>query len=269
MRGRIIGRLRTLVALVPCALLSVWASIAPAQPIDPDRPDLTTSAKIVSPGRPQLETGFLYEQARVGGEPTDKQLTLLATLRAGISDTLELSLETQPYSWLWSGDDEDRGSGDYTLGSKYRVYGPPPGSGGPLLAVRSYVKLPTPSEPIGSGRPDFGALLLMTLNLPGSIELDANAGVAAIGVTRPHGFIPQGIVSGSLTWAVTDRLSTITELFFTTKSDRDTHESLLTTVALMYLLTPSVALDVGARSALVGTGPDWSVLGGLSVRFGR
>jgi hypothetical protein len=260
---------KRLVALVPCALLSVWASAVPAQPIDPDRPDLTTSAKVVGTGRLQLESGFIYEQARVGGEPIDKQLTLQATLRAGITEALELSLETEPYSWNWSGGDDDQGSGDYTLGSKYRVFAPAPGSDGPLLAVRSYVKLPTASEPIGSGRPDFGALLLMTLGLPGGLNLDANAGVAAIGVTRPHGFIPQGIVSGSLSWAATDRLSTITELYFTTKSDRDARDSLLATVAIMYLLTPNVAVDIGARTALVGTGPDWSVLGGLSVRFGR
>lgn len=261
--------LKTLAALVPCAVLSVWISTAPAQPIDPDRPDLTTSAKVVGTGRLQLETGLEYDSTRVGGSPTNKQLTIQANLRAGITETLELSLETEPYSWFWAGGDHDNGSGDYTLASKYRVYAPPPGSGGPLLAVRSYVKLPIASEPIGSGRPDFGALMLMTLGLAGGLNLDANAGVAAIGVTRPNGFIPQGIVSGSLSWAVTDRLSTITELFFTTKPDRDEHNSLITTVALMYLLTPNVALDVGGRAGLVGTGPDWSVLGGLSVRFGR
>ena len=219
------------------------------------RPDVTTSAKVVGTGRLQLETGLEYDQTRVGGSPTNKQLTIQANLRAGITETLELSLETEPYSSFWANGDHDNGSGDYTLASKYRVYAPPPGSGGPLLAVRSYVKLPTASEPIGSGRPDFGALLLMTLGLPGGLNLDANAGVAAIGVTRPNGFIPQGIVSGSLTWAVTNRLSTISELFFTTKSDRDAHDTLITTVALMYLLTPNVALDVGARTALVGTGP--------------
>ncbi|HEY7254779.1 MAG TPA: transporter [Methylomirabilota bacterium] len=261
--------MKILARLMPCALLGLWVSTAAAQPIDPDRPDLTTSAKVVGAGRLQLESGFEYKQARVGGSPTEKELTLLSTLRAGITDTLELSLETEPYVWQWAGGDDDRGSGDYTLGSKYRLYAPPPGSGAPLLAVRSYVKLPTADEPLGSGRPDFGALLLMTLGLPWHLSLDANAGVAAIGATRPNGFIPQGIVSGSLSWAVTDRLSTITELFFTTKADRDAHDSLLATVALMYQVTPNLALDIGMRTALVGPGPDWSVLGGLSVRFGR
>ncbi|HEU4438666.1 MAG TPA: transporter [Methylomirabilota bacterium] len=261
--------MKTLTMLVPCALAWLGASLASAQPVDPDRPDLTTSAKVVGTGRLQLETGFDYEQERVGGSPTEKRLTLQATLRAGVTDALELSLETEPYVWRWSGGDDDSGSGDYTLGSKYRFFTPAPGSGAPLLGLRSYVKLPTASEPVGTGRPDFGEILLMTLGLPWGLSLDANAGVAAIGVTRPNGFIPQGIVSGSLSWAVTERLSTTTELFFTTKAERDAHASLLTTVALMYQVTPDLALDIGARSALAGPGPDWAVLGGLTVRFAR
>ena len=42
-----------------------------------------------------------------------------------------------------------------------------------------------------------------------------------------------------------------------------------TTVALLYQVTQDLALDIGARTTLAGTGPDWAVLGGLSVRFGR
>jgi hypothetical protein len=131
------------------------------------------------------------------------------------------------------------------------------------------VKLPTASEPIGSERPDFGAILLMTLGLPWGLSLDANAGVAAIGQTRPNGFIPQGIVGASLSWAATERLSTVSELYFTTKDERDGRESLRTTLAIIYRVTPNLALDSGVRTTLVGTGPDWSVLAGLSVRFGR
>ncbi len=131
------------------------------------------------------------------------------------------------------------------------------------------MKLPTAREPIGSERPDFGALLLMSIALPWGLSLDANAGVAAIGQRRPEGFIPQGIVSASLSWAVTERLSTITELFFSTKDERGGRDSLLTTVALMYRVTPRLAVDAGMRTTLTGRGPDWSALIGLSVRLGR
>ncbi len=257
--------IRTLVA---AALLGLCASGASAQEINPDRPDLTTSAELVPVGALQIETGFEYERARVGGGPTERQAIVQAVLRAGLTSRLEVSLEGEPFVWRRAGR-EDSGSGDYTLGLKYRFHAPAADEAGPALAAKPFVKLPTASAPIGSERPDFGALLLMTLGLPAGLGLDANAGVAAIGQTRPNGFIPQGIVSGSLSWAATDRLTTITELFFSTKDERDGRRSLRATVAVMYKVTSWLALDVGARTTLTGPGPDWSALVGLSVRLGR
>jgi hypothetical protein len=189
-------------------------------------------------------------------------------LRLGLTPALEISIEGEPFVWLRAAED-DHGSGDYTLGLKYRFRAPSPDGGGPALALKPFVKLPTAREPIGTERPDFGALLLMSIALPWGLSLDANAGVAAIGQRRPEGFIPQGIASASLSWAVTERLSTITELFFSTKDERGGRDSLLTTVALMYRVTPRLAVDAGMRTTLTGRGPDWSALIGLSVRLGR
>ncbi|HEY7652625.1 MAG TPA: transporter [Methylomirabilota bacterium] len=255
-------------ALVPAALLGLCVSGAHAQEINPDRPDLTTSAEIMPVGALQLETGFEYERARVGGGPAERRATVQAVLRAGLTSWLEVALEGEPFVWRRA-EREDRGSGDYTLGLKYRFHAPAADEAGPALAVKPFVTLPTASAPIGSERPDWGALLLMTVGLPAGLGLDANAGVAAIGQTRPNGFIPEGIVSGSLSWAATDRLTTITELFFSTKDERDGRESLRATVAVMYKLTSWLALDAGMRTTLAGPGPDWSALAGLSVRLGR
>lgn len=262
------GRLKTLAALAPATLLCLWAAVARAQDINPDRPDLTTSAEIVPVGAIQIETGLEYERARVGGGPTEQQLSVQAVLRAGLTAALEVSLEGEPFVWLRAGR-EDSGSGDYTLGLKYRFLDVAADGGGPALAVKPFVKLPTARAPIGSERPDFGALLLMSLGLPWGLGLDANAGVAAIGQTRPNGFLAQGIVSGSLSWAVTERLSTITELFFATREERDGRASLRATLAVIYKLTPRLALDAGVRTTLTGPGPDWAALVGLSVRLGR
>lgn len=264
------GRLIPLIAFLASALLGLWPLAALAQDINPDRPDLTTSAELVPAGALQLETGLEYERERVGGGPTRQQLTTQAVLRAGLLARLEVSLEGEPFVWQRAGDDE-RGSGDYTLALKYRLYAPPEGGDTPsvALALRPFVKLPVARAPIGSERPDAGALLLVSLGLPWGLGLDLNAGAAAIGQTRPDGFIPQGVASASLSWAATERLATIADFFFATKEEHDGRASLRATLAVVYKLTPRLALDAGMRTTLAGPGPDWSAFVGLSARFGR
>lgn len=244
----------------------LWTAVAAAQDINPDRPDLTTGAEIVPARSLQIESGIEYGQQRVGGHSTVRELQVQTSLRLGLTPALEISVDGVPFVWERTGGDH-QGSGDYTLGFKYRFLAPD--GAGPALGVKPYVKLPVAREPIGSERPDFGALLLMSIGLPWSLSLDANAGVAAIGVRGPDGFIPQGIAAASLSWSVTERLSTITELYYTTKNERDGRYGLLTTAALMYRVTPNLALDTGMRTTLAGQGPTWSAFVGLSVRLGR
>jgi hypothetical protein len=246
------------------ALLLLGPTGGAGQEINPDRPDLTTSAEVVPAGAFQIESGLAYTRARVGGGPTERQLSVQGALRVGVARALEVSLEGEPYVWLRAGDAHD-GSGDYLLGLKYRILAP---EHGPVLAIKPFVKLPTAREPIGSERPDAGALLLMTLGLPWDLSLDVNAGVAAVGQRRPEGYLPQGLASAALSWALTERLTAIGELFFTTRDERDGRDSLLATAALMLRLAPWLALDAGMRTTLTGRGPDWAALVGLSVRFG-
>jgi outer membrane putative beta-barrel porin/alpha-amylase len=254
--------------LLVIALAGSWAAGAAAQDINPDRPDLTTSAEVVPAGALQIETGLEYERARVGGGPAERRLGAQGVLRLGLTSALEVSLEGEPFVWLRA-DEDHHGSGDYTLGLKYRFLAPAEGGAGPALALKPFVKLPAADAPIGSERTDFGALLLMTLGLPWDLSLDANFGVAAIGQSRPEGFVPQGIASGSLSWTATERLIAIAELFFTTKDEREGRDRLITTLALMYRVTPRLAVDAGMRTTLTGRGPDWAAFVGLSLRLGR
>jgi hypothetical protein len=122
-------------ALGPVALLCLCVSGTAAHEINPDRPDLTTGAEVVPVGALQVETGFEYERARVGGGPAERQATVQAVLRAGLASGLEVSLEGEPFVWRRA-EREDSGSGDYTLGLKYRFHAPAGDEAGPTLAVK-------------------------------------------------------------------------------------------------------------------------------------
>jgi len=121
-------------------LLGLWPAVARGQDINPDRPDLTTSADLVPAGALQLETGLEYERARVGGGPAERRLGVQAVLRAGLRSALEVSLESEPLVWLRA-EREDLGSGDYALGLKYRLREAAPDGGGVALALKPFVKL--------------------------------------------------------------------------------------------------------------------------------
>lgn len=243
---------------------AAWAR----QEVAPDRPDVTDSTQTIAPGGFQLESGVEYERTRAGGSPTERRLSLQTTLRAGLTERLEMFVDAEPVVWLRN-EREDVNRGDVTLGLKYRFFEPAEAERWPALGLRPFVKLPTADAPIGTERVNFGLLLLLSQPLSGDISVDVNAGIAAVGQRRPEGFLLQAIASTSLSYALTRRFSPFVELFFHTKDERDGRELLGMTVGSTYLLNESLAVDAAVRTTLTGRGPDWAALAGFSLRWGR
>jgi hypothetical protein len=68
----------------------VWLTAAPAlaaERLEPDRPELTESAKLVPRGSFQLETGVALSKERGAGEPTERTLELEAARWSGTGRT--------------------------------------------------------------------------------------------------------------------------------------------------------------------------------------
>ena len=236
--------------------------------VAPDRPSATNSAQTVPRGFVQLETGGEFIDQRAGSSTADRSVALQATLRIGILDRLEARVESRPVVWLRS-EGEHTGAGDVTLGLKYRFLDAAEGSPWPALAILPFVKIPTAKEPIGSGRPDGGAALLATLELPAGFSLDANAGVTAVGQSRPRGFLPQGMVSGSVSHALGERLSLFGELAWQSKEERDGRHQLLLDAGITYRVLRWLAVDAAVGTTLSGSGPELAARAGLTVLFGR
>jgi hypothetical protein len=255
-------------ALVPAATLLLVIVSAPAiraEEISPDRPEVTESAKLVPRGAVQLESGMALSRERRAAVTTERTLSAEADLRIGIARDIELNVDWEPFVRV-RGAEDDTGIGDLTLGVRYRfLEGIEDEPWPPHLAVKLFARLPAAGEPIGSGRPDFGVLLLGSVELPLEFELEVNVGAAAIGQSRPRGFLAQGIATASLSRDLAPSLLGFLELLFNTKSERDGREQLAVNVGLVYRLTRDLAIDAGVQTSLAGQGPDYVVRTGLSV----
>jgi hypothetical protein len=258
-------------ALLAAAALLV--SVGPAlgaedDVIDPDRPDVTNSAKTVGRGRVQLETGVLYERTRLAASPAERRMAIEAALRVGLTESLELDIGAEPIVRLRGGVDETD-VGDVTLGVKYRFLESIDGGWWPTLALNPFVKLPIAQEPIGSGRTDAGLVLLATFDLPWQFGLDVNAGAALIGQTRPSGHLVQARASASLSREVIQRLSTFVEVAYASREEWDGRDTLAVQAGLIWRVTRDLALDAAVSTGVLGSLPDFGVRVGGSVRFGR
>ena len=257
-----------LLALV-LLLLPGFASAAWAEEIQPDRPEVTESARLVPRGSVQLETGAVFSREQFAGMPSQNVFGIEADLRIGVARQIEVNIEGDPFVRV-RGPQDDTGFGEVTLGFRYRlVEGEDDEAWPPSVAVKPFLKLPGAGEPIGTGRPDFGALLLASFSLPWEFELEVNAGVAAIGQIDTSNFRPQGIASASLSHDIARGLFGFLEFFYKSREQRDESQQFFINTGLVYRVTPIFAVDAGVQVSLFGQGPDYVIRTGLSVLFRR
>jgi len=256
-------------AVAAVALLVALLAPAPApaqESISPDRPDVSTSTTTVPRGAAQVETGVEY--ARTGRAGVDeRELIVEVVLRAGVTDRLEARLQFEPLVRL-GGPEDDTGHGDVTLSLKHRFLDAR--GAAPALGVLPFVKLPAAGAPIGSERPDFGIVGMAGFDLPAGFALDVNAGVAAVGVTRPGGYLAQGLAAVALQRdLIPDRLQGFVEAFFNTREERDGRDRLGADAGVVWKVARWLAVDLAVATTLAGRGPDHAVRSGVSVLLGR
>lgn len=260
-------RLRPAVLLL-AALGPLAAAPAPrAEEIETDRPDVTESPGTVPPGAVQVEGGLAIGREARGGRAAERRFAVEAALRLGLAERLELRLQGEPFVRLRA-EGEDRGPGDLEVGIKYRALDGDEQR--PAAAVLGFAVLPLAEEPIGPERPAFGVVGIALWPLPRDLALLLNAGVAAVGQSRPAGYLVQGFGTAELQAVLLPRrLEAFGELFGFTREERDGRGRIGLGAGLVYRLTPRLALDAGVETTVAGAGPEWVVRAGLSARFPR
>lgn len=256
-------------ALLVAVVLVISCGIAAAQDdpaLEVDRPDVSNSTATVGPGVFQLETGVEYARSSAAASAAERRFALQVTLRAGLTDRLELRLEGEPLVTL-RGEDPATGLGDLTVALKYRVLDARDGA--PALGILPFVTLPVAEAPIGPERPDFGVVLLADFELPWQLGLGVNAALVGVGQSRPSGFLVQGLASASLSREVTKSLSAFVELFYASPDEREGRHMVGADAGVVWTVTRDVAVDAAVATSLKGPLPDYALRTGVSVRFGR
>jgi hypothetical protein len=249
-------------------LLPLGAGAEDAEPISPDRAGAATGAATVGRGAVQVEAGVAYGREAVAGAPTERRFGSELAVRLGVTERLEVGFAGEPVVVL-RGEDDVTDHGDFSLIAKYRFLDAREGSWRPSLALLSFVTLPVNEPPLGSGKTDVGALLLASFGLPAQLNLDLNAGLAAVGQSRPGGYLLQGVVAAGLSRDLADRLTLFGDVLYASRDERAGRDRVSLDAGVIVRPTPVVAVDASVVTTVAGRGPDWALRGGVSVRFGR
>jgi hypothetical protein len=236
--------------------------------LDPDRPDVSSGTRTVGARRVQLETGVLLERTRLAGEPTERRIAAETLLRIGVTERLDLRVDAEPIVAL-RGVEDAIDVGDFRVGAKWRFFEASETTAWPRLALLPSVKLPTAPTPIGSGKADYALLLAASFELPADLALDATAGLAAIGQTRPSGYLLQALVSASLSRKLAPAVTGFGEIFYASREEWSGRDQVGVDAGVVWTVLPNLALDAAVGTSLYGRLPDVFVRAGGSVRFGR
>jgi len=259
-------------ACLTCLAALLTALPLRAEEIDTDRPDFVESSAVVGKGRFQLETSVAGDRDNAGGLRL-RSTSTPTLLRLGISDDLELRLETDgllhtsafdPASGLTV---KDHGWADTSIGVKWHTRDGDAKAGTPATAWLLHADLDTGSKPYrGQGvRPSLR--FVAEWDLPGDTSLgvmpgffvDRNddgkhyvGGIAAVTVSTGWG---HGL--RSFAEIAAQRIARA----------RDGGSVLTLDVGGQYLITDNVQLDAGFFFGLNRDAPNFAWTTGVSIKF--
>jgi hypothetical protein len=257
--------------LAPLLLsVSALAGAAEKDEIVTDRPDFVESSNVVGEGRFQIETSIAQERNKANGFK-DRTWSTPTLLRFGVSDTLELRIETDGRMRAISDNlgtgarSTENGYADVSLGVKWHMADE--NGMRPSLGVLAHVDLDS-----GSGQfraPGKGGSLRLAAEweLPDEFSLGVMPGLAwqrNDDGERYTGAI-FGIVLGK-GW--TDRFRTFVE-YSAPQIAKGRNGGVVTTfdVGGAYLVADTVQVDAAVSRGLNRNTPDWSWTVGLSIKF--
>ena len=190
--------------------------VAPIDPVEGDRPDVTNGTHIVDTGLLQAELGV--QRTWQGAH---RNLGTPLTVRVGVLEWLEVRFGSDGFLRQRDDGGTTSGAGNVQLGAKVRLFANPGGI--PVLSVLPTINLPTASvsKGLGSGDIDSTLLVLTGTDLGRHSHIDANYGIGAIGAGQGQPHFAQHLMSVSVSHSLTEQTSPYLEGYWFSRQDPD------------------------------------------------
>jgi hypothetical protein len=255
--------------LLCVASMSLPVAAQAEDTIATDRPDVVESSEVVGKGRFQIETSYAAER-EAKHSPKTRVHSTPTLLRIGVSDTVELRMETDGLMRVNTWDNGQRssvrGSSDIAFGLKWHVRTPADGESGPSTAWLIHFDAPTGTHEFrGQGvRPsarfvsewDFGKWSLGVM--PGIYSDRDEQNKRYVG----------GIFAVVAGTSLADRLRGFVEFSGEQLAAKKSGGSVIALDAgLAYLITDKVQVDVAVAKGLSSAAPKQKWTTGLSMLF--
>jgi hypothetical protein len=225
----------------------------------PYRPSVATPAQLPAPGWPELEAGVGWAK---GGDSAHS-FSSPVTFKLAWNDSWGILIATDPYDWQRAFDGSTAHSGgDTTLTLKYEL----PVNDNLALGAEFDVGLPTARPPIGTGGTDWAINTIASFDYPG-VHVDVNVLGSHLGSVDAGQGPWQGTWAIAAShplderWAITGEVSGIVQ--------RGTSAQAQGLVALDYIVSRALVLDVAVTAGLSRAAPDWQLMAGMTVRLGH
>jgi hypothetical protein len=241
--------------------------------ISTDRPDFLTSPDVVGKGRFQIETGALVKRDDPPGNMRTRTVTTPTLLRLGMTDNVELQLETdgrvrtRETDLLTQTTVHTHGYADTAIAIKWHARKSDESKGTPGIGWVFKAMLPSASRAYrGTGvRP--AVIGAFEWDLPNDMALGANAGMAYDNSDTGKRFF-SGTLGAGLSKRLTDRLGIATEIVAQQLAQKKYGGNVaIADVGTTYLLTKSVQVDALVGRGLTSESPKYLFTIGIAARF--
>ena len=138
------------------------------------------------------------------------------------------------------------------------------------LAIKGAVTFPTGDDKkgLGSGDYDFSGKLVAAFAFK-PVDIFLNVGYGRMNSADPDEGEKKDIFSASVAaqWAVTGPIAIVGEVTYESSGAEGDDPPVAATVGVIYAVSETLSLDVGARIGLTDSASDWSILAGVNLAF--